>query len=74
VGAARPGEPQPLTAGSFQGLVVEAGSGTRGDIDDGTTRASFRPTSTEDVATVLASLRPFDRTGAGRAIQGVPTA
>ena len=70
-----PGEPQPLTAGSFQGLVVEAGSGTRGDIDDGTTRVSFlTDLSAEDVATVLASLRPFDPDAELAAIQGVPTA
>jgi len=56
-----PGEAQPLTAGPFQGLVVEAGSRTTGDVDDGTTRVSFvTDLSPEELATVLASLRPFD--------------
>jgi hypothetical protein len=69
------GEPQPLVAGSFQGMVFEAGSGTRGDLNDGTTRVSFHTDlSREDAATVLASLRPFDPDAEPASIDGIPTA
>ena len=70
-----PGEPQPLTAGPFQGLVIEAGSGTRGDLDDGTTRVSFiTDLSLEDAAIVLASLRPFDPDAEPAPLDGIPAA
>jgi hypothetical protein len=68
------GEPQPLTVGSFQGLVVEAGSGTSGDLANGTTRVSFlTDLSTEDAATVLGSLRPFDPDTEPAPIPGIPS-
>ena len=70
-----PGEPQPLTAGPFQGLVNEVGSGTRGDLDDGTTRVSFiTDLSLEDAAIVLASLRPFDPDAEPAPLDGIPAA
>jgi hypothetical protein len=69
-----PGEPQPLTVGSFQGLVVEAGSATSGDLADGTTRVSFlTDLSTEDAATVLGSLRPFDPDTEPAPLLGIPS-
>jgi hypothetical protein len=68
------GEPQPLAVGSFQGLVVEAGSDTSGDLADGTTRVSFlTDLSTEDAATVLGSLRPFDPDTEPAPIPGIPS-
>jgi hypothetical protein len=55
------GEPAPLTAGSFEGTVVQAAAGLTGDLLDGTTRVGFlTDLSAEDAATLLASLRPFD--------------
>jgi hypothetical protein len=70
-----PGEAQPLMAGPFQGLVVEAGERTSGDLDDGTTRVSFvTDLSLADAATVLASLRPFDPDAELSPIDGIPAA
>jgi hypothetical protein len=69
------GEPQPLVAGSFQGMSFEAGSGTQGDLNDGATRVSFQTDlSPEDAATVLASLRPFDPDAEPASIDGIPAA
>jgi hypothetical protein len=68
------GVEQPLTAGSFEGLVVEAPAGTSGDIDDGTTRVSFRTDlSPEDAAAVLASLQPFDPDADPAPFHGIPS-
>ena len=68
------GEPQPLTVGSFQGLVVDAGSDTSGDLVDGTTRVSFvTDLTTEDAATVLGSLRPLDPDTEPAPIPGIPS-
>lgn len=74
-GLGGPGEPQPLVAGSFQGMIFEAGSGTQGDLNDGTTRVTFQTDlSPEDAATVLASLRPFDPDAEPASIDGIPAA
>ena len=68
------GEPQPLTVGSFQGLVVEAGSDVSGDLTNGTTRVFFlTDLSVEDAATVLGSLRPFDPDTEPAPIPGIPS-
>jgi hypothetical protein len=55
------GDPQPLTVGTFEGSVVESSSGTIGFLFDGTTGVQFETDLPVDtVATLLASLRPFD--------------
>ena len=55
------GEVQPMSAGSFEGVVVTTGERSSGALDDGTTRVSFRTDLSPEVAAmVLASLRPFD--------------
>jgi len=54
-------DPQPLTVGSFEGSVVESSSGTTGFLFDGTTGVQFETDlPVDDVATLMASLRPFD--------------
>jgi hypothetical protein len=68
------GEPEPLTAGSFEGTVLEAASVTTGDLLDGTTRVGFvTDLSAEDAATVLASLRPFDPEREPTSLAGLPS-
>jgi hypothetical protein len=55
------GEPRPLTVGPFEGTVVESSSATTGALFDGTTAIQFETDlPVDDVATLLASLRPFD--------------
>jgi len=55
------GDPQPLTVGTFEGSVVESSSGTIGFLFDGTTGVQFETDLPVDtIATLLASLRPFD--------------
>jgi hypothetical protein len=68
------GEPEPLSAGSFEGAVVQAASGSTGDLLDGTTRVGFlTDLSAEDAATVLASLRPFDPEREPTSLAGIPS-
>jgi hypothetical protein len=68
------GEPEPLTAGSFEGVVVEAPAGLTGDLLNGTTRVGFlTDLSTEDAATLLASLRPFDPEWEPTSLAGIPS-
>jgi hypothetical protein len=68
------GEPEPLTAGSFEGAVVQAASGLTGDLVDGTTRVGFlTDLSAEDAATLLASLRPFDPDREPTSLAGIPS-
>jgi hypothetical protein len=68
------GEPEPLTAGSFEGTVVQAASGLTGDLLNGTTRVGFlTDLSTEDAATLLASLRPFDPEREPTLLAGIPS-
>jgi hypothetical protein len=68
------GEPEPLAAGSFEGTVVQAASGLTGDLLDGTTRVGFlTDLSTEDAATLLASLRPFDPGREPTSLAGIPS-
>jgi hypothetical protein len=68
------GEPQPLSAGPFEGTVFEAGAGTAGDLLNGTTRVGFlTDLSAEDAATVLASLRPFDAETKPTPLAGIPS-
>jgi hypothetical protein len=68
------GEPEPLTAGSFQGTVVQAASGLSGDLLNGTTRVGFlTDLSVEDAATLLASLRPFDPDREPTSLAGIPS-
>jgi hypothetical protein len=68
------GEPEPLTAGSFEGTVVQAASGLTGDLLNGTTRVGFlTDLSTEDAATLLASLRPFDPEREPTSFAGIPS-
>ena len=68
------GEPEPLAAGSFEGTVVQAASGTTGDLFDGTTRVGFlTDLSLEDAATLLASLRPFDPEREPTSLAGIPS-
>jgi hypothetical protein len=68
------GEPEPLTAGSFEGTVVQAASGLTGDLLNGTTRVGFlTDLSTEDAATLLASLRPFDPDREPTSLAGIPS-
>jgi hypothetical protein len=56
-----PGDIQPLTVGSFEGSLVESPSETIGAVFDGTTGIWFETDlPPDDVATLLASLRPFD--------------
>jgi hypothetical protein len=67
------GEPEPLTAGSFEGTVVQAASGSTGDLVNGTTRVGFlTDLSAEDAATLLASLRPFDPDREPTSLAGIP--
>jgi hypothetical protein len=69
-----PGEPEPLTAGSFEGTVVQAASGSTGDLLNGTTRVGFlTDLSAEDAATLLASLRPFDPEREPTSLAGIPS-
>jgi hypothetical protein len=52
---------RPLTVGPFEGSVVESSSGTVGALFDGTTGIGFETDlPVDDVAALLASLRPFD--------------
>ena len=68
------GEPEPLTAGSFEGTVVQAASGLTGDLVDGTTRVGFlTDLSAEAAATLLASLRPFDPERKPTSLAGIPS-
>jgi hypothetical protein len=68
------GEPEPLTAGSFEGTVVQAASGSTGDLLNGTTRVGFlTDLSAEDAATLLASLRPFDPEREPTSLAGIPS-
>jgi hypothetical protein len=68
------GEPEPLTAGSFEGTVVQAASGLTGDLLNGTTRVGFlTDLSAEDAATLLASLRPFDPDREPTSLAGIPS-
>jgi hypothetical protein len=67
-------EPQLLTVGSFEGTVVPVPSGLTGDLLDGTTRVGFfTDLSTEDAATVLASLRAFDPEREPASLAGIPS-
>jgi hypothetical protein len=70
------GPPQPLSAGVFEGTVIEAAAGTTtGDLVNGTTRVGFlTDLSAEDAATVLASLRPFDAATELTPLAGIPSA
>jgi hypothetical protein len=55
------GEPQPLVVGSFEGSYVESSTETAGALFDGTTAIRFQTDlPPDDVAALLASLRPFD--------------
>jgi hypothetical protein len=55
------GEPRPLTVGAFEGSVVESSSETIGALSDRTTGVQFETDlPVGDVASLLASLRPFD--------------
>ena len=55
------GDTRPLTVGSFEGTVVESSSETIGILFDGTTAIRFETDlPVDDVAALLASLRPFD--------------
>ena len=68
------GEPEPLTAGSFEGAVVQAASGLTGDLLNGTTRVGFlTDLSAEDAATLLGSLQPFDPDREPTSLTGIPS-
>lgn len=68
------GEPELLTAGSFEGTVVQAAAGLTGDVLNGTTRVGFlTDLSTEDATTLLASLRPFDPEREPTSLAGIPS-
>jgi hypothetical protein len=55
------GQARPLRVGPFEGTVVESSSATTGALFDGTTAIQFETDLPVDgVATLLASLRPFD--------------
>ena len=55
------GEPQSLVVGSFEGSFVESATGTVGTLFGGTTAIRFQTDlPADDVAALLASLRPFD--------------
>ncbi|HKA82294.1 MAG TPA: hypothetical protein VKD21_00410 [Acidimicrobiales bacterium] len=55
------GEPQRLVVGSFEGSFVESPTETAGALFDGTTAIMFETDlPADDVASLLASLRPFD--------------
>jgi hypothetical protein len=55
------GDPQPFAVRSFEGSVVESSSGTIGVLFDGTTSIQFvTDLPVDDVAALLASLRPFE--------------
>src|SRR4029450_2055455 len=67
------GEPEPLTAGSFEGTIVQSPQGLTGDLLDGTTRVGFlTDLSAEDAATLLASLQPFDPEREPTSLGGLP--
>lgn len=56
------GEPQPLAVRTFEGSVVESSSGTIGFLSDRTTTIQFETDlPVDDVAALLAALRPFER-------------
>lgn len=68
------GEPRPLTVGSLQGSVVESSSGTTGALFDETTGIQFETDlPADDVATLLASLRPFDPEAEPEALAATPS-
>jgi hypothetical protein len=68
------GEPEPLTAGSFEGTIVQSPQGLTGDLLDGTTRVGFlTDLSAEDAATLLASLQPFDPEREPTSLAGIPS-
>lgn len=68
------GEPRPLTVGSLQGRVVESSSGTTGVLFDETTGIQFETDlPADDVATLLASLRPFDPEAEPEALAATPS-
>jgi hypothetical protein len=55
------GDPRPLAVRTFEGSVVESSSGTIGFLSDGTTAVQFETDlPVDDVAALLASLRPFE--------------
>jgi hypothetical protein len=55
------GDPQPFAVRTFEGSVVESSSGTIGFLSDGTTAIQFETDlPVDDVAALLASLRPFE--------------
>jgi hypothetical protein len=55
------GEPQPLAVRTFEGSVVESSSGTIGFLSDRTTAIQFETDlPVDDVAVLLAALRPFE--------------
>jgi hypothetical protein len=55
------GARRPFTVGPFEGSVVESTTGTVGALSDGTTAIGFETDlPVDDVAPLLASLRPFD--------------
>ena len=55
------GEPQRVVVGSFEGSFVESPTDTVGALFDGTTAIQFQTDlPPDDVAALLASLRPFD--------------
>ena len=55
------GDPRPLAVRTFEGSVVESSSGTIGFLSDGTTVVQFETDlPVDDVAALLASLRPFE--------------
>jgi hypothetical protein len=60
------GEPQRLVVGSFEGSFVESPTETAGALFDGTTAIRFETDlPADDVAALVASLRPFDPGGPG---------
>jgi hypothetical protein len=65
---------RPLTVGPFEGSVVESSSGTAGALYDGTTGVGFETDlPVDDVAALLASLRPFDPEAAPPPLAAAPT-
>jgi hypothetical protein len=68
------GEPRPLAVGSLQGSVVVSSSGTTGALFDGTTGIQFETDlPVDEVATLLASLRPFDPEAEPEPLAAVPS-